>query len=94
MKNKRLIGILLAVAGLLLIPLIAMRFTTQVNWDVFDFIVAGILLLGTGLACEFVLRTVRKTSYRVAICLGFLFALVIVWAELAVGIIGTPLAGS
>ena len=94
MKNKRLIGILLAVAGLLLIPLIATRFTSEVNWDAFDFIVAGVLLLGTGLACEFVLRTVRKTSYRVAICMTILFALFIVWAELAVGIIGTPLAGS
>jgi hypothetical protein len=94
MKNKRLIGIVLTAVALLLIPLIAMSFTTAVNWDVFDFIVAGVLLLGTGLACEFVLRTVRKTSHRIAICMVILFTLFIVWAELAVGIIGTPLAGS
>jgi hypothetical protein len=89
MQNKRLIGIVLAVGLLLLIPLVA-RFP----WSRFDFIVAGILLLGTGLACEFVLRKVKRTAYRVTICAGILFVLFIIWAELAVGLIGTRFAGS
>ena len=94
MKNKRLIGIVITVALLLLIPLIAMQFTDEVNWTLFDFIVAGVLLLATGLMCEFVIRQVNKIEYRIAICLAILAALLLIWAELAVGIFGTPLGGT
>lgn len=93
-KNKRLIGIVSTVALLLFIPLVAMQFTSDVQWTVFDFIVAGVLLLGTGLLCELVLRKVKKLEYRIAICGAILLALFLIWAELAVGIFGTPLAGS
>lgn len=93
-KNKRLTAIVLTVALLLLIPLIAMQFTNDVNWSPFDFSVAGILLLGTGLLCELVLRKVTNSRHRVVIMLAILVALFLVWAELAVGIFGTPLAGS
>jgi hypothetical protein len=93
-KNKRLSLIVLTVALLLTIPLIAMQFTTEVKWSVFDFIVAGVLLLGTGLLCEFVLRKVKTTKYRVILLGVILFVLFLVWAELAVGIFGTPFAGS
>lgn len=93
-KNKRLMGIVLTVALLLFIPVLAMQFTTEVNWSPFDFVVAGILLLGTGLLCELVLRKVHNSKYRVAIVLAILAALFLVWAELSVGIFGTPFAGS
>jgi peptidoglycan/LPS O-acetylase OafA/YrhL len=93
-ENKRLTAIVLAVALLLLIPFVAMRFSNEVKWSWFDFLIAGFLLLGTGLACEFVLRKVRRLEYRIAVVAVILFALFIVWAELAVGLIGTPLAGS
>jgi hypothetical protein len=93
-KNKRLIGIVLIVALLLLIPLIAMQFTDEVDWSPFDFIVMGVLLFGTGLMCEFVLRKVKKARYRVALVGAILIAFLLIWAELAVGIFGTPFAGS
>ena len=93
MQNKRLVGIILAVALLLLIPLIAMQFTDNVNWNLFDFIVAGVLLFGTGLACELVLRKVKKIHHRVILCATLLAVLFIIWVELAVGIFGTPLGG-
>jgi ABC-type Mn2+/Zn2+ transport system permease subunit len=94
MKNKRLVGIVLTVALLLLIPLIAMQFTDEVNWTLFDFLIAGVLLLGTGLLCELVMRKVTKIEYRIAICAVILAALILIWIELAVGIFGTPFAGS
>lgn len=94
MQNKRLISIVLTVAFLLLIPLIAMQFTNEVNWSLFDFVVMGVLLLGTGLMCELVLRKVNKMAHRIAICGALLVALFLIWAELAVGIFGTPFAGS
>ena len=94
MQNKRLIGIVLTVAILLLIPLIAMQFTDEVNWTLSDFVVAGVLLLGTGLMCELVMRKVKKIEHRIAICVALLAALLLIWAELAVSIFGTPFAGS
>jgi hypothetical protein len=94
MQNKRLIGLVLTVALLLLIPLVAMQFTEEVNWSLSDFVVMGVLLLGTGLMCELVMRTVNKIKYRIAICGALLTVLVLIWIELAVGIFGTPFAGS
>jgi bacteriorhodopsin len=79
---------------LLSIPLIAMQFTDEVNWTIMDFIVAGILLFGTGLMCELVLRKVKNIKYRIGICAVILAALFLIWAELAVGIFGSPFAGS
>lgn len=93
-QNKRLIGIMCIVAIILLIPLIAMQFTDEVNWTPADFIVMGALLLGTGLLCELAMRKVKKARHRIAICGVLLIALFLTWAELAVGIFGTPFAGS
>lgn len=92
-QNKRLIGIVLAVVLLLFIPLIAMQFTDEVSWSGLDFVVAAILLLGTGLMCELVIRKVNKTKYRIAICVVLVAAFLLIWAELAVGILGTPFSG-
>ena len=93
-QNKRLFGILVAVPVLLLIPFIAMQFTREVNWDIADFLVMGTLLAGTGLMIELILRKVKKPKLRLALCIGILAILFLVWAELAVGIFGTPFAGS
>ena len=94
MQNKRLIGIAIAVALILLIPLIAMQFTDDVKWTLFDFIVAGVLLLVTGLMGELVIRKINKIKHRIVIYLAILIAFLLIWAELAVGIFGTPFAGS
>ena len=93
-QNIRLVGIVLTVAFLLLIPFTAMQFTNEVDWSLFDFAVAGVLLLGTGLLCELVLRLVTSTRARIILCGVLLLGLFLVWAELAVGVFGTPLAGS
>ena len=93
-QNKRLIGIVLTVALLLLIPFIAMQFTDEVKWSLPDFVAAGVLLLGTGLLCELVMRKVKKTGYRDLVCGVILLVLLLIWMELAVGIFGTPFAGS
>lgn len=92
-QNRRLAAILGTIVLLLSVPLIAMQFTTDVKWNGVDFAVAGFLLLATGLTCELVLRRVKKTSHRILVCGAILLALFLVWAELAVGIFGTPLAG-
>ncbi len=71
-----------------------MQFTKEVNWNIADFLIMGILLLVTGLLCELILRRVRSLTNRIITCGIVLFILFLVWAELAVGIFGTPFAGS
>ena len=93
-QNKRLIGIILTVVFILCIPLVAMQFTNEVDWNLPDFIMMGVLLSGTGLVCELITRKVRNLEYRLFIIGTALFVLFLIWAELAVGIFGTPLAGS
>lgn len=92
---KRRISVILIVTALILsIPLIAMQFTSEVKWTFSDFVVASILLLSTGLAIELVIRNMKNGTFRTILLLIILLALFLIWAELAVGIFGTPFAGS
>ncbi len=83
-QNKRLISIILVVPVLLMIPLIAMQFTNEVNWSLSDFIIMGVLLLSTGFICELIIRNVQKSTYRIALCIPVLGMLFLIWAKLAV----------
>lgn len=94
MKNKRLNIIMTVVVILLLIPFIAMQFTDEVDWKIMDFAIMGILLAGTGLICELVIRKVKRIKSRIIICGVVLLTFFLIWAELAVGIFGTIFAGS
>ena len=93
-NNNRLTIILSAAGLLLLLPLVAMQFTNEVNWTFSDFIVAGILLFGTGGLIELAMRKINKVGTRIWVILGILIVLFLIWAELAVGVFGTPFAGS
>lgn len=84
---------LAVLTSLLAIPLVAMQFTT-VDWNGFDFLIMGILLLSTGLIFELVLRRVKSVKGRVVFITVVLLLFILVWAELAVGIFNSPFAGS
>ena len=88
-QNKRLVGIVLAVGLLLLINFIA-----KAPWSLFDYVAAGILLLGSGLMFEFVMRGVKNTKYRIAIFVALLGAFLLIWIEISVGLFGTLFAGN
>ena len=94
MKNKRLIRNLSIVPILLLIPLIAMQFSGEVNWTGMDFLIMGVLLIAVVLVTEFGLRRYKKDGNRIAMIAVVICVFLLVWAELGVGIFGTPFAGS
>lgn len=75
-------------AALLAVPLVAMQFTREVDWDGSDFLVMGGLLAATCGAVEVGLRRSRDLRYRAAVGLAGLAGLLLVWANLAVGVIG------
>jgi hypothetical protein len=79
-----------AIAALiLLLPLIAMRFTDEVVWDGTDFAVMGAMLLGACGAYELAARSTGNMAYRAAVGIAIVAAFILVWMNLAVGIIGS-----
>lgn len=93
MSYKRFLIILIFVLLILLIPLIAMQLTNEVNWTLADFLLAGILLLTGAFTLDYVFRKVKNVKYRIILFIVILSVFLLVWAELAVGIFGTPIAG-
>jgi len=85
---KSIARVLQVTALLLLVPLVAMQFTDQVKWNHADFAVAALLLAGTGLLYELVIKRGRNGLARALGGIVLAAVLVYVWLELAVGIIG------
>jgi len=86
--------LILGTTFLLLIPLTAMQFTTEVNWTISDFIFAGVLFFGTGLLYILVTRIFAKKTasniiYRIAVGFALFTGLFLIWVNMAVGIVGS-----
>lgn len=79
---------------LLLLPMLGMFISNEINWSVFDFIIMGILILSMSFGIKQVLRTTRNIKNRSLIIGIILIIFIIVWIELAVGIFESPFAGS
>lgn len=94
MQNKRVLFIIRIIIFILCIPLVAMWFTDEVNWDFMDFLVAGIILFGTGLVSGIVMRNVKNINKKITLLVIIFIVVILIWMELAVGLFGTPFAGS
>nr|WP_297786090.1 hypothetical protein [uncultured Allomuricauda sp.] len=92
--SKRRILILSCISVLLAIPFIAMQFSSEVQWSLFDFLVAGGLLLALGFSIDLVIRKSKTVNSKYLAITAIFILFLLVWAELAVGVFGTPLAGS
>lgn len=75
-------------AGLLLAPLIAMQFTREVAWTGSDFVFAAVMIGLTGLMLEFAVRVSGSTAGRAAFGIAIAATFLLIWINLAVGIIG------
>ena len=72
----------------LLLPLVAMHFTGEVNWTVGDFIVAALLLGIVGVIFELTVRVTRNGAQRAAVAMAVAASFLTIWANGAVGMIG------
>lgn len=79
---------LLATAPLL-VPLVAMHFTSEVNWTPTDFVVAGLLFFSTSLAYKWLASRGGNVAYRLGAGVALGTALLLLWVNLAVGLIGS-----
>lgn len=79
---------------LLLIPLIGMAITDEINWSLYDFIIMGSLLISLSIGINFVSNRTKNLKNRYLYIGILVLIFTFIWAELAVGIFGTPFAGS
>ena len=90
---QRFIKIVLVALSLLFIPFIAMQFSEQADWSIGDFLIMTFMLTAYCAAINFALyRLYGSIQSLIIFVIGLLFFLL--WAELAVGIFNSPLAGS
>lgn len=94
MHKKNIIRIIIATGIILLIVLIAMQFTSLIDWNLGDFAMMGALLLGSGLLYDFLANKARDNKQRMIIGIIMAALVILAWVELAVGIFGSPFAGS
>lgn len=92
-RPRRLVGWRIAAwtgAGLvLMIPLIAMRFTSEVQWTGFDFAVAGAMLAALIGAAELAVRLSDDWLYRAGVAVAAVAAFLMLWVQGAVGLVGS-----
>jgi hypothetical protein len=74
------------IAALLMLPLVAMQFTSGVAWGPEDFAFAGILLIGAGAIFELVAWKVRDLTGRLVMAAVLAGAVLVIWADAAVGV--------
>ncbi|MDW9594983.1 hypothetical protein GOA63_22505 [Sinorhizobium meliloti] len=73
----------------MLLPLLAMQVTEEVAWDVADFAIFAAMLISAGGVYELSVRFSASSAYRAAIGLALATAFLLMWVNLAVGIVGT-----
>lgn len=99
MKPKRtlaqdILRVVIGTALVLSVPLVAMQFTREVNWSPADFAIIAVLLASTGLMYVAVARNVTSPKQRAMVGAGLFLFVLLCWVELAVGVFGTPFAGT
>ncbi len=91
-KTQRII--LLCIVLLLIIPFVEqLDGNTAFNWSVFDFILAFVMLLSFGFGLEYLIRKISSIKVKIFVILAACFLFILLWAEMAVGIFNSPIAG-
>ena len=85
---RSVVGVALATAFILLLPLLAMQITDEVVWGLADFVIAGALIFGAGLTYVLVAKKAGNFAYQFAVGVALAAAFILVWSSLGVGVIG------
>ena len=78
---------------LLLVPFILTNNLESFNWSSEDFIIAGLLIFSCLSVVNYIKVKFSNQNKIIAIILVIIF-FVLIWAELAVGVFGSPFAGN
>ena len=98
MQTRTMLRWVLITAAVLAVPLLAMVFrlgvpdpgsgTDGVNWGPMDFVIMGVLVLGSGLLYEYVSASAGTVAHKAAVGIAVAAGLLLIWVNLAVGMIG------
>jgi len=77
----------------LLLPLIGV-ILFDLDWNIFDFLIMGLLILFFIIAINLILNHLNSSKLRLILVLMLVILFLLIWAELAVGVFGTPFAGT
>lgn len=78
-----------AAASLLMLPLVAMQFTPEVQWTLSDFVLFGVMLSAGCGTVELAARGSGSLAYRLGVGVAVIATFLLIWFNLAVGIIGS-----
>ena len=79
--------------AVLLVVFLASLLSDQVTWSIYDFLIGGGLIFVFA-TIEVILWNKLKSLHRLFVVLFVLLVFLILWAEMAVGLFDSPLAGS
>lgn len=94
MKIKSLLVLLLFTLFILLIPFVAMQYSNEVNWSIFDFLIGGLIIFSGCIILNLIWQKTKKHKLKYLYITLTVIILVLIWAELAVGIFGSIFAGN
>jgi multidrug efflux pump subunit AcrB len=84
--SKRIATYISIVIAVLFIPMLAMQFTDEVKWTLFDFFMASFLLITTLTLVEITLRNFKNKTFKITTVCIILFLFLLIWGDLSVGI--------
>jgi len=77
----------------LLVPLVGVIFF-ELDWSGFDFLVMTLLILSLSILINLILYYTDSSKLKLLLIFIVSILFLLIWAELAVGIFGTPFAGN
>ena len=78
---------------LLTIPFLSNIYINDFNWDMVDFIIVGVLIFSCLSFTSFIRKKISGIKEILAVII-IVIVFILLWAELAVGIFGSPFAGN
>jgi hypothetical protein len=76
----------------LLIPVVGVIFF-ELDWSRFDFLVMALLILSLSILINLILYYLNSSKLKLLSIFFLVILFLLIWAELAVGVFRTPLAG-
>jgi hypothetical protein len=71
----------------MLVPYIASQFSDDIDWNLGDVLIGGTLLFGLGMLIQFLMVKFKDSNWRIPVILGVIAIFILIWIELAVGIL-------